>query len=91
MKVMLSKYLFGDLSSLASRHVILLDCASELPVLVQMNAPPKHHWLESNDPDFWAVCSGKNSQGETVGLEVSWIAIADDWQEDQLSIAGFGE
>ena len=75
MNVMLSKYLFWDLSSLASRDVILLDCASELPVLVQMNTPPKHHWL----------------QGETVDLEVSWIAIADDWQEDQLSRAGFGE
>ena len=66
--------LLRDLPSLPSRHAILLGWASELPVLVQMNALPDNQQPKSNDPDFWAVWSGDER-------EVDWKAIADDWQQ----------
>jgi uncharacterized protein len=66
--------LLRDLPSLPSRHAILLGWASELPVLVQMNALPENQRPKSDDPDFWAVWSGANR-------EVNWKAIADDWQQ----------
>lgn len=73
--------LLRDLPSLPSRHAILLGWASELPVLVQMNALPEQHRPKSDDPDFWAVWSGQNSKGEAVVRAVDWQAIADDWQQ----------
>ncbi|MBU3626591.1 ATP-binding protein [Polynucleobacter sp. JS-Safj-400b-B2] len=73
--------LLRDLPSLPSRHAILLGWASELPVLVQMNALPEHHRPKSNDPDFWDVWSGKNSQGEQVERNVDWKVVTDDWQQ----------
>lgn len=73
--------LLRDLPSLPSRHAILLGWASELPVLVQMNALPEHHRPKSDDPDFWAVWSGQGSDGITVERKVDWKAIADDWQQ----------
>ena len=73
--------LLRDLPSLPSRHAILLGWASELPVLVQMNALPEHHRPKSDDPDFWAVWSGKNTDGQAVERTVDWKAIADDWQQ----------
>jgi DNA helicase HerA-like ATPase len=73
--------LLRDLPSLPSRHAILLGWASELPVLVQMNQLPEHHRPKSDDPDFWAVWSGQDRDGETVEREVDWKAIADDWQQ----------
>ncbi|MGE4535329.1 ATP-binding protein [Halomonas sp.] len=73
--------LLRDLPSLPSRHAILLGWASELPVLVQMNALPEHHRPKSDDPDFWAVWSGRDSDDEAVEREVDWKAIADDWQQ----------
>ncbi|MEX8496681.1 ATP-binding protein [Leptothrix ochracea] len=75
--------LLRDLPSLPSRHAILLGWASELPVLVQMNALPDHHRPKSDDPDFWAVWSGE------VERDVSWMTIADDWQ--QISLSGSAE
>ncbi|MBJ2270113.1 ATP-binding protein [Pseudomonas sp. MF6772] len=66
--------LLRDLPSLPSRHAILLGWASELPVLVQMNALPEGQRPKSDDPDFWAVWSGAER-------EVDWKAIADDWQQ----------
>lgn len=72
--------LLRDLPSLPSQHAILLGWASELPVLVQMKQLPEHHRPKSDDPDFWAVWSGKDSDGETVERVVDWKAIADDWQ-----------
>ena len=66
--------LLRDLPSLPSRHAILLGWASELPVLVQMNALPDHQQPKSNDPDFWAVWSGEDRK-------VDWQAIARDWQQ----------
>ena len=66
--------LLRDLPSLPSRHAILLGWASELPVLVQMNALPEYQRPKSNDPDFWAVWSSDQRN-------VDWKAVADDWQQ----------
>ncbi|MFJ2712267.1 ATP-binding protein [Pseudomonas sp. NPDC087346] len=76
--------LLRDLPSLPSRHAILLGWASELPVLVQMNSLPDSHRPKSDDPDFWAVWSGKrvDARGEVkVERDVDWRKIADDWQQ----------
>ena len=77
--------LLRDLPSLPSRHAILLGWASELPVLVQMNALPDGQRPKSDDPDFWAVWSGKqeNEKGvvEAIQRDVNWKTIADDWQQ----------
>lgn len=73
--------LLRDLPSLPARHAILLGWASELPVLVQMNALPEHHRPKSDDPDFWAVWSGKNSKNEEVERSVDWKTVSDDWQQ----------
>ena len=77
--------LLRDLPSLPSRHAILLGWASELPVLVQMNALPEGQRPKSDDPDFWAVWSGKqeNEKGaiEAIQRDVDWKTIADDWQQ----------
>ncbi|EAR22898.1 ATP-binding protein [Nitrococcus mobilis] len=69
--------LLRDLPSLPSRNAILLGWASELPVLVQINALPELHRPKSDDPDFWAVWSGQTQR------EVDWAAIATDWQQTQ--------
>lgn len=77
--------LLRDLPSLPSRHAILLGWASELPVLVQMNALPDGQRPKSDDPDFWAVWSGKHvdaaGQENPVERSVDWTAISDDWQQ----------
>lgn len=73
--------LLRDLPSLPSRHAILLGWASELPVLVQMTALPEQHRPKSDDPDFWAVWSGKDSKDQPVERPVDWKTIADDWQQ----------
>lgn len=83
---MFSNYLLRDLPSLPSQHAILLDWASDLPVLVQMNQLPEHHRPKSDDSDFWAVWSGQDSDGETVERKVDWKAIADDWQQVKTSV-----
>ncbi|SEK35667.1 hypothetical protein SAMN04487787_101597 [Kosakonia sacchari] len=78
--------LLRDLPSLPSRNAILLGWASELPVLVQMNALPEHHRPRSDDPDFWAVWSGeglpKNVDGSLQERNVDWKKIANDWQQN---------
>lgn len=73
--------LLKDLPSLPSRQAILLGWASELPVLVQMNALPEEHRPKSEDPDFWGVWSGMDRNGKAVARSVDWEAIADDWQQ----------
>lgn len=73
--------LLRDLPTLPSRHAILLGWASELPVMVQMNALPEQHRPKSDDPDFWAVWSGKDSEGRVVERKVNWRTVADDWQQ----------
>lgn len=77
--------LLRDLPSLPSRHAILLGWASELPVLVQMNALSEAQRPKSDDPDFWAVWSGQrlDESGRQLNVErsVNWKEIADDWQQ----------
>ena len=73
--------LLRDLPSLPSRHAILLGWASELPVLVKINSLREQHRPKSDDPDFWAVWSGEDEDGEIVDRNVNWKAIADDWQQ----------
>jgi hypothetical protein len=65
----------------SSAHAILLGWASELPVLVQMNALLEQHRPKLEDPDFWAVWSGQDSEGQTVERPLDWKTIADDWQQ----------
>src|SRR5690554_5884817 len=81
--------LLRDLPSLPSRNAILLGWASELPVLVQINALPERHRPKSDDPDFWAVWSGRgvdeNGKEVAVDRDIDWKAIADDWQQLTLS------
>lgn len=72
---------FGNLHGCHPKRGIRLGWALQLPVLVQMNQLPEHHRPKSDDPDFWAVWSGQDSDGETVEREVDWKAIADDWQQ----------
>ena len=83
--------LLRDLPSLPSRHAILLGWASELPVLVQMNALPYGQRPKSEDPDFWAVWLGEQQdetgQTNAVDRSVDWKAIADDWQQLPASAA----
>lgn len=77
--------LLRDLPSLPSRNAILMGWASELPILVQMNALPENQRPKSDDPDFWDVWSGKtkDESGKTVPVErkVNWKEISDDWQQ----------
>lgn len=83
--------LLRDLPSLPSRHAILLGWASELPVLVQMNALPDGQRPKSDDPDFWVVWSGRKrddtGQDAAVDRNVDWKTIADDWQQMPTSAA----
>ena len=67
--------LLRDLPSLPSRNAILLGWASELPLLVQMNALPESQRPKSDDPDFWDVWSNKSPR------DVQWEDITDDWQQ----------
>lgn len=67
--------LLRDLPSLPSRNAILLGWASELPLLVQMNALPENQRPKSDDPDFWDVWSNKSPR------EVQWKVVSDDWQQ----------
>lgn len=78
--------LLRDLPSLPSRHAILLGWASELPVLVQMNALSEQHRPRSDDPDFWSVWSGKDNKGIAVERTVDWKTIANDWQQIDLRV-----
>ena len=73
--------LLRDLPGLPSRHAFLLGWASELPVLVEMKNLPESHRPKSDDPDYWNVWTGKNSNGDKVDRDVDWKLIADDWQQ----------
>lgn len=73
--------LLRDLPSLPPRNAVLLGWASELPVLVQMNNLPKEQRPKSDDPDFWAVWSGQDADGNAVDRTADWQAIASDWQQ----------
>ncbi len=72
--------LLRELPSLPSQRAILLGWASELPVLVTMDDLPKSHQPHSDDPDFWDVWIGKDSEGREVVRKADWKGVADDWQ-----------
>jgi hypothetical protein len=77
--------LLHDLPSLPTRNAILLGWASELPILVQMNNIPEQQRPKSDDPDFWAVWTGKDKDacGNEIACPraVDWKIITDDWQQ----------
>jgi DNA helicase HerA-like ATPase len=72
--------LLRELPSLPSQNAILMGWASELPILVRMNDLPKVHQPRSDDPDFWAVWTGRDADGNPVTRAVDWKPIAEDWQ-----------
>lgn len=72
--------LLRELPSLPSQRAILLGWASELPVLVKLDDLPKEQQPHSDDPDFWNVWIGKDSDGNNVERRADWKSIADDWQ-----------
>jgi DNA helicase HerA-like ATPase len=72
--------LLRELPSLPSQHAILLGWASELPVLVRMDDLPKGKQPRSDDPAFWDVWLGKDSEGRPVVRKIVWKRVADDWQ-----------
>ena len=74
------KGLLRELPSLPSQSAILLGWASELPILVKMNDLPKKHQPRSDDPEFWGVWLGEDSDGEPMPREIDWKRIAQDWQ-----------
>ena len=72
--------LLRELPSLPSQTAILLGWASELPVLVKMNDLPQSQQPQSEDPDFWNVWTGKDTEGNPIERKADWKPIADDWQ-----------
>ena len=77
--------LLRELPSLPSQNAILLGWASELPVLVKIDDLPKAQQPHSDDPDFWNVWTGKDSDGNEVRRDATWKSIADDWQGKGLA------
>lgn len=74
------KGLLRELPTLTSQNAILLGWASQLPVLVRMQDLPREQQPQSDDPDFWEVWTGKDSDGKPVERPVNWKTLADDWQ-----------
>lgn len=74
------KGLLRELPSLPSQSAILLGWASELPVLVRMNDLPRWHQPRSDDPDFWEVWTGRDSEERVVERAIDWEAIVRDWR-----------
>lgn len=74
------KGLLRELPSLPSQNAILLGWASELPVLVKMNDLAKSQQPQSDDPDFWNVWIGKDTDGKDVKRKANWKQVATNWQ-----------
>jgi DNA helicase HerA-like ATPase len=72
--------LLRELPSLPSQHAILLGWASELPLLVRIDNLSKQFQPRSDDPDFWDVWTGTDSEGKGIVRKADWKPIADDWQ-----------
>lgn len=84
------KGLLRELPTLPSQNAILLGWASELPVLVRMNDLPRNQQPQSDDPDFWEVWTGKDTDEKPVERSVDWMALADDWQGKTAETDGSG-
>lgn len=78
MNAMLSRFLLRGFHSLPSRYAILLDGASELPVLVQVYSLCEQHRPKSYGPDFWDVWSDKDADVKIAECKVGWKTIAND-------------
>ena len=86
------KGLLRELPSLPSQSAILLGWASELPILVKMNDLPRAQQPRSDDPDFWGVWLGRDSEGNPMPRRADWERIAQDWQAGQeVGTEGDGE
>lgn len=73
--------LLSELPSLPTQNAIILGWATELPILVKIDNLPKAQRPQSEDPDFWAVWTGKDDTGKRVIRKIDWKAIAEDWQK----------
>ena len=72
--------LLRELPSLPSQQAILLGWAAELPIMVRMNDLADNERPHSDDPDFWDVWSGKDSEGNVVNRNINWQQVVDEWQ-----------
>jgi len=69
-----------ELPVLPTRYAFLLGWASELPILTEIRELAKSQQPESADPDFWAVWTGKDADGNEAKREVDWKTLAKGWQ-----------
>jgi hypothetical protein len=69
-----------ELPVLPTRHAFLLGWASELPILTHIRELPKAQQPQSDDPDFWAVWTGKDASGNAVERKIDLKALVEDWQ-----------
>lgn len=74
--------LLRELPSLSPQNAIFLGWATELPVLVKIDHLPDNHRPRSDDPDFWDVWTGLDSQRNVVNRHADWTAIATEWQQE---------
>jgi hypothetical protein len=69
-----------ELPVLPTRHAFLLGWASELPILTHIREVPKLQQPQSDDPDFWAVWTGKDGGGDAVERTTDWKKLVEGWQ-----------
>jgi hypothetical protein len=69
-----------ELPVLPTRHAFLLGWASELPILTHIRELPKSQQPQSDDPDFWAVWTGKDGSGNTVERKIDCKELVEGWQ-----------
>ena len=69
-----------ELPVLPTRYAFLLGWASELPILTHIRELPQFQQPQSEDPDFWAVWTGKDDEGRVVERKIDWKALAESWQ-----------
>lgn len=79
--------LLRELPTLPSQHAVLLGWASELPILTRMRDLPKGQQPHSDDPDFWAVWTGRDSGGAAVERDARWEPIVREWQGREDDVA----
>jgi DNA helicase HerA-like ATPase len=71
---------FRELPVLPTGYAFLLGWASELPVLTHIRELPKPQQPQSDDPDFWAVWTGKGASDKAVERRIDWESLVEDWQ-----------
>jgi len=73
-----------ELPVLPTRYAFLLGWASELPILTHIRELPQLQQPLSEDPDFWAVWTGKDDKGRPVDRKVDWKELAERWQTVEI-------